>query len=234
MEGCRLPRMTFDLYAYLLLGLFFFVLWTTCFTLRPDLRSMMLRVSLVGAIAGPLSELWYFHDYWSPPTLVGQGVVSPEDVLFGFAVFGVAVAALPVITGIRFAVTEKPCPAVLPLFIASFFVGFVVLTDVFGINSIIAASLVMVLWTIGMLSRRPTMFMLSLGSGLLLAAFSVVIYVVLLGIATEYLSRYWFLWGTPLGLTVLGGVPVTEIVWYFCLGVSAAVLAPYAEGKCVV
>ncbi len=223
--------MSLDLYAYLCLGLFFFVLWTICFVLRADLRSMMLKFSLAGAISGPLSEIWYFRDYWSPPTIVGQGVLSPEDVLFGFAIFGVAFAALPVIRGIRFIATEKPRPMMLPLFITSFFVAFLLLTDAIGINSIITASLVMVLWAIGILLRRPTMLLLSIGSGALLAAFAIVIYVMLLGDTTEYLKHYWFLWGTPLGHTVLGGVPVTEIVWYFCLGVSAVVIAPYAEGK---
>lgn len=223
--------MDIDLYAYLLLGLFFLILWILCYCLRKDLRPLMMKVSIAGAIVGPLSEIWYFRDYWSPLTIVGQGVISPEDVLFGFAVFGVAFAALPVVTGRRFTQSSPPSWWMLIVFLVSFFPAFFLLTDVGGINSIITASLVMLLWAVAVVILRREMLWHSLMSGVLLAGFSIVIYLALLNVATEYLSKYWFLWGTPLGLTVLGGVPLTEIIWYFCLGCCASVIAPYVEGK---
>ncbi len=223
--------MNIDLYAYLLLGLFFLVLWLICFATRTDLRSMMLRASVAGALSGPLSEWWYFRDYWSPPTLLGQGVLSLEDVLFGFAAFGVSVAALPVLTGKRFASKGAPHPWALPFFVASFFVAFLLFTDLLGINSILAASIVMLAWAVGIVTVRREMLLFSIASGALMAIFSIIIYVSILGIANDYLRQYWFLWGTPLGLTVFGGVPMTEVVWYFCLGSSLVVMVPYAEGK---
>lgn len=222
--------MSINLFAYLFLGLFFFVVWLIFYVLRNDLRRMMLSASIAGAISGPLSEIWYFKDYWLPPTIVGQGVISPEDVLFGFSVFGVAVAVLPTITRTYFSVQYVKKSWLLPVFIVSFFVGFFIFTDLLGMNSILASSLTLLLWAIGIVALRRDLFWLSLGSGLLLAILSIVIYVPLLAFANAYLEQYWLLSGTPLGLTVLGGVPVTEIVWYFCLGTSVVVF-PYIEGK---
>lgn len=222
--------MSINLFAYLFLGLFFFVVWLILYVRRKDLRRMMLLASIAGAISGPLSEIWYFRDYWLPPTIVGQGVISPEDVLFGFSVFGVAVAVFPTITRTYFSAQHVKKSWLLPVFIVSFFVGFLIFTDLLGMNSILASSLTLLLWAIGIVALRRDFFWLSLSSGLLLAFLSIVIYVPLLAFANEYLQQYWLLSGTPLGLTVLGGVPVTEIVWYFCLGTSAVVF-PYIEGK---
>lgn len=220
-----------DRYAYLLLGLFFLALWIACYRRRKDLRNIMLQASFAGAISGPLSEIWYFRDYWLPPTIVGQGVLSPEDVLFGFSVFGVAAVAYLVLSGRMLVATGSRRTWVMPTYAISFFVGFLLFTDLFGLNSIVAASLTMILWAVGIVIVRRDLLMLSLGSGLLLALFSIVIYVPMLHITAGYLQRYWFLFGQPLGMTVLGGVPLTEIVWYFCLGSATPVVCLWGEGN---
>ncbi len=222
--------MNIDLYAYLVLGIFFFGLWIIFYALRPDLRPMMLWASLAGAISGPLSEIWYFKDYWLPPTIVGQGVISPEDVLFGFSVFGVAVAALPTITRTYFTDQYPKHSWLLAAFILSFFAGFLLFTDLLGINSIVAASLTLLLWTTGIVMVRRDLFWLSFKSGLLLTVFSIIIYIPLLEVANDYLRQYWLLWDQPIGITILGGAPLTEVIWYFCLG-SSSVFFLYIKGK---
>jgi len=47
----------------------------------------MIKVGAVGGLMGVIAEVWYFRDYWRPPTLFGEGVVGFEDYIIGFALF---------------------------------------------------------------------------------------------------------------------------------------------------
>lgn len=59
--------------------------------------NILLKVSAIGGLAGLISEMWYFNDYWRPPTLLGNSKISIEDFLFGFSFTGIAALVYKVI-----------------------------------------------------------------------------------------------------------------------------------------
>ena len=79
-----------DKYAYLIGDIIFLAIWLVLYLLRKDIRKEMLIMSLIIAVVGPISEYWYFKDYWYPKMVLGP--LHPfgglEDLLFGFAAGG--------------------------------------------------------------------------------------------------------------------------------------------------
>jgi hypothetical protein len=79
--------------AYLFYDALFLAVWIALFVLRNDLRVPMIIYSLLVAPLGPGSEAWYLRDYWKPLTITGTDV-GIEDVLFAFAIGGIALAIM--------------------------------------------------------------------------------------------------------------------------------------------
>src|SRR5690606_17768812 len=82
------PLMLDDKFAYLILSLLYLLAWLVVYIKSPW-KEGMVRVCAVGGIMGVIAEVWYFQDYWRPPTLFGVGIVGIEDYIIGFAMFGV-------------------------------------------------------------------------------------------------------------------------------------------------
>ena len=81
-------------YAYLIANLFFLVVWSLVFLKAKPLRRPMLIMSLITAAFGPISEIWYFADYWKPEIVLPPPVVGGvEDLLFGFSIGGISAFA---------------------------------------------------------------------------------------------------------------------------------------------
>ena len=228
-----------DRYVFLLLGLALLAYWVGVWVVRPDLRGPLVRISLVGAAAGLVSELWYFRDYWRPPTILDAtgrlGWPSPEDALFGFTVAGVAFAANKVVFRRRLAEgapRRYPQTAALALAgLGALLVG----TNLLGVNSILVSSGAFVAAALVMAAIRPDLLRQALEAGLLLPAVVLPVYVVLFDVlAPRYWDRYWLLHGTALGVTVLGEIPVTEILWYTTWGLFAGIAYEFTTGRTAV
>ena len=228
-----------DRYVFLLLGLALLACWVGIWVARPDLRRPLVKVSLVGAAAGLVSELWYFRDYWRPPTVLDptgrRGWVSPEDALFGFAVAGVGFAANKVVFRRRLvegAPRRYPQAAGLALAgLAALLVG----TNLLGVNSILVSSGAFVAAAVVMAAVRRDLLRPALEAGFLLLAVVLPVYLVLFdGLAPRYWDRYWLLHGTSLGATVLGEIPVTEILWYTAWGAFAGIAYEFTTGRTAV
>ncbi|MGH2687366.1 MAG: lycopene cyclase domain-containing protein, partial [Actinomycetota bacterium] len=203
---------------------------------RPDLRGPLVKISLVGAAAGLVSELWYYRDYWRPPTVLDAtgrlGWPSPEDVLFGFTVAGVGFAANKVAFRrhlVEGAPRRYPHTAGLALAgLAALVVG----TNLLGINSILVSSGAFVAAALVMAAVRRDLLRPALEAGALLVATVLPIYLVLFDVlAPRYWDRYWLLHGTALGVTVLGQIPVTEILWYTAWGAFAGIAYEFTTGR---
>lgn len=82
--------MNMDRYTYLFISLFLFIPWFIIIFKRPDLRRKVIKTSLIGGVAGLIANFWYFRDYWRPPSLFGNTVISIEDFLFGFLITGIS------------------------------------------------------------------------------------------------------------------------------------------------
>jgi hypothetical protein len=221
-----------DRFVFLLMGLALLGVWGALWAARADLRGPMLKVSLVGAGAGLVAELWYFRDYWRPPTLAGVARASPEDALFGFAVTGIAFAAHKVL--FRRAMTPG-APRRYPLTAALGLAGLAALiagTAVAGINSIFVTSAAFVACALVMVALRRDLLGPAVESAALVVAAMLPVYLLLFDVLSPaYWDRYWLLRHTSWGVLVLGNVPVTEILWYASWGVFAGIAYEFTTGR---
>jgi len=78
-----------DKYIYFIVCLYLVIIWLLIYILRKDLHQKLIKASLLGGLAGLIAEFWYFRDYWRPPSLFGQKIISLEDFLFGISVWAV-------------------------------------------------------------------------------------------------------------------------------------------------
>jgi hypothetical protein len=221
-----------DRFVFLLMGLTLLALWSCLWAARADLRSAMLKVSFVGGAAGLVAELWYFRDYWRPPTLAGVARLSPEDALFGFAVTGVAFAAHKTVFGrtlVPGAPRRYPVAAGLGLAgLASLVAG----TAALGMNSIFVSSAAFVLSAAAMVALRRDLLRPAAESAALLVAAMLPVYLLLFDVLSPaYWDRYWLLRHTSWGILVLGNIPVTEILWYASWGALAGIAYEFTTGR---
>ncbi len=230
----NLPIETVDLesnmekYIYLLLSLSVFLTAMYIFWRRTDLRSLLLKMFFLGSILGPLSELWYFQDYWRPQSLFGRAVVSLEDVLFGAGVVGLGSTLYLVI--LRKKIGKVLYPTRDKTFLFFFLVGFfslIYFTNYLHINSIFVSSFTMVAITFIMVFMRKDLLSPSLLSGLFLMLYISPIYIFLFDfISPHYAEKYWLITGGD-----ILGIPLTEFLWYFSWGSFSGIAYQFLSGK---
>jgi len=221
-----------DTYTYLLISSFLFLPWIIIYSLKMRLRKKMLKASIMGGLAGFIAEYWYFKDYWQPPTLLGQSVISIEDFLFGFTITGIAVSIY------EFMFSVKSAPRLRnrkKMFGHMFLVGILcmmVFNIIFTINSIVVSCSVFLIYTAFMVTLRPDLKVQAITSGLLTVTIVLPVYILLFNVINpNYWDSYWLLARTRLGVTVLGNIPVTELSWYFSLGCFAGTAHSFASGR---
>ncbi len=210
----------------------FSLIWFVIFFARKDLRRKLIKVSLAGfCISAPIA---YLHDmdYYTPPFIFGVGIVSFEDVLFGLLAGGIMVSIYDVIFSRK---NEKTEPRRAKFFIALMAVSFLsipVLTLGFGMNSVFVSFTAALISSVIMIYIRRDLLIPSVFTGLLMLAITIPVYSLLFNvIATDYWDKYWLLANTKYGVKVLGNIPVTELLWYFCWGCSLGIGYEFATGQ---
>lgn len=221
-------------FAYLYLTLPFVALALALLSrVGRDLRRVALLLGTVGGAAGVISEYFYFHDYWRPPTLFGVGHVSVEDFLFGSSVMIVSVLVYPVFWQQRLSsdrsVSLKKGMAITGLCII---VAMLVGNRWLGVNSILVSSGAFAVIAACMVCRRNDLLKPAIATACFLVAMTLLVYVVEFdGFLPDFWSRYWLLHGTRLGGEVFGNVPLTELLWYFCWGLLGGAYLPFLSGR---
>ena len=219
-------------YAYLIYSLYFLGILGLILWRRHDLRAHAVPSMITGAIAGPVSELIYFRDYWRPQTIVGNSRLSPEDALFGAAIFGLAAVLYSFVS--RKALTGNPgrspmrsLMSVMPLGVL-----FAVLWAV-GINSVFATIIAFAVGWIVLAVKMPHVRRPSMVTGGGFVVLALFIYGVGLNLLVphEAFKAGWLLYGTPLGATVFGSIPVSELLWFFTAGLFLQAHFLYAHQK---
>jgi hypothetical protein len=210
-------------YFYLIWALTFLVLWAILFALRKDLREPMLVMSAPSAFLGFLQEKTNMKDWWHPVTFIqgrqlrGDGAVSFEDVLIGFAIAGVAASLYPVLT------RRRPAPYPAAHSVDSWFLmslgPFLFLVCYFllamgSFYSFIPAIGVPLAW---ILYWRADLWVNSLVSGLATLGVGVAVYGILHLVRPSFIHDFWLLppvWYSKLVL----GIPAAEYLWFFMCG----------------
>jgi hypothetical protein len=218
-------------YTYLLLCLFVLLLLVVLLLRRRDLIRLAMSVGVIGGVAGLIAELFYYRDYWRPPTTLGIAKISPEDFLFGFAIAGVSVIAYPVIFGKR--LTTSPGLRRGRLYLLFFLcavAGMIVFNLVLGINSIVVSSVIFLLSAAAICCLRWDLIKPALYSSILITIALLLIYVLLFDvISPHFWDQYWLLRHTRLNLMVFGHVPLTELVWYFSWSSLGSIIVPFVR-----
>jgi hypothetical protein len=218
-------------YAYLLLGIMLMIPWAVIFVRNP-FKSGMLRVSFAGGIAGLLAEYWYFRDYWQPPTLLGEGVYSPEDFIVGFALFGIPGYVHLVFTRRKIDL-DKQDKVKNKDFILLFFIGLaslMVFNVGLGLNSGIVSIITFTLLSVAIWVQRPDLIHVSLKTATFMLILIGCIYHFLFNILfPEFWVKYGLLEGTLLEKK-WHNIPVSELCWYFSWGLLASTFRAYRNG----
>lgn len=212
-------------YAYLAANGFFFLVWLFIFWRAKYLRRPMLIMSALVAILGPISEIWYFADYWQPDiALPLPGIGGVEDLLFGFSIGGIAAfiyEALFVRGICRCNVKKEKREWFLLVFFGIAGASMVILNNILGINSIFASSFAFLLIVAFMLFLRPDLIPNAIGSAFLVAGTMFTIYFLgqeFFPSAHVWMLKIWKLSGTPEGIIIFKHIPLTEMLWGFSWG----------------
>jgi hypothetical protein len=110
------------------------------------------------------------------------------------------------------------------------------LQGVLHVNSIVVSVAIYVGLAIFMLLRRRDLLVLSLATGAIMGAIALIGYAIGLDVVLDgqaLLRTIWLVDGTPLGVTVLGNVPVTEVVWFACWGAFFGIVYEYVTGAVI-
>jgi hypothetical protein len=191
-------------------------------------------MGLFGGIAGPLAEVWYFVDYWRPPSIFGIAVLSLEDVLVGFAIAALGSTLYAFLFSKYLKLTYQPQKKIT---IGLFITGTTLLivgTSVLHINSVLASCAIFLLCSVVMCTLRPDLIPASASTAVALTLLIIPLYWFLFNyVSPGYFERYWLLGGKPYGI-VIAHIPLTELLWYFTWGSFAAILYPFYKGKAFV
>jgi len=208
-------------YAYLVANFFFLAVWLLIYFRVKHLRRPMLIMSLITASFGPISEIWYFADYWKPEIALPLPIVGGvEDLLFGFSIGGIGAFAYEslFVRGICTCVENKEKRR--EWFLLTFFaiegLSMIILNNLLGLNSIYASSIGMIMFAAVMLILRPDLLIHAIGSAILVAGVMFTIYFLgqeFFPSAHAWMLRIWKLSGTEQEVILFRHIPWTEMLW---------------------
>jgi hypothetical protein len=207
-------------YAYLTVNIFFLAVWLLIFWRLKPLRKQVLIMSLITASFGPISELWYFADYWKPEIALPLPFIGGvEDLFFGFSIGGIGAFAYESLFVQRICKCESgklKKEWFLLVFFAIEGLSMIILNNLLGINSIFASSFGMIVAAAIMLYIRKDLIVNALGSAFLVAGVMFAIYFLgqlFFPTGHTWMTRIWKLYGKPEGILLFKHVPLTEMFW---------------------
>lgn len=217
-------------YSYFLLGVFLAIPWLIIFYFRKNLRRRILIASAIGAPFGFINS-WFRIDYWNPPELFFFHIMSIEDVLFAFTTTGISVTIFDALFTEKQVQTEKSRTALSSIFIPFIILSFFFLHNYLGINSMFMWAIPMIFLAIVVVIIRNDLLIPSILSAILSMLIAIPIYIILFNyISTDYWDKYWYLNGTAYDTSILGNVPLMELLWYFSWGCFSGVMYDFARG----
>jgi len=223
--------------AYVVLAAPFFLLWIVLFLKSAGIRTAILTVSALGALAGPIGEYWFLKDYWHPdyliPLHVGKWRFGIEDYILTFAIVGIAVALFEKLAA-RKEWGVLPPVSWKSLIRMDMIGNFGILLMIFfasivRMNSIYAVMLILLISSAALYWKKPAWIP---GVLIIAAGFSIfywaVFKFVFLPLFPGILERWWnleALWGVR-----IAGVPIEEPLWAFCVALFVGPLYRACSG----
>lgn len=216
-------------YVYLFYSLLFIALWVVLFVWRRDLRLPMLLMSVLIAPLGPASEAYYLRDYWKPTTITGTPV-GIEDLIFSFAIGGIALALYPstMRRSLIKTAASKPNPFIVLIFAVILGISLSVGSSILKINSVLSSVAAFLLTALFIVILRRDLFAVALISGFLTLVLFVGIYQIMLAVYPSLLAT-WCTGCNPSGVVILG-INLEEYLWDASWGMIGGILYPSIAG----
>ncbi|MFZ5559299.1 MAG: lycopene cyclase domain-containing protein [Patescibacteria group bacterium] len=225
-------------FAYFVLVIPFIIVWIIFFVLSRKTRIEQLIMSFLFLGVGVISEnLFYFHDYWSPESIlsfnIGSWRILLEDILFSFTIAGIGSIIYEMVFNKRLESIKKinfvfKLLSIIVIGLSSFYLLFFI-----GINSILATSIGFIILSLFIMVQRKDLLTCSLFSGLGILVINFCAYIVvylLIRNSEELIRRGWMLYETSFGIRILG-IPVTEMIWGFTAGAFIGPLYKFIFSK---
>ncbi len=210
----------------------FALMWLLFFMWRKDTRREMVVVSIIFGILGPLANILYVKDWWSPLTFDGTQVGIVDSALVGFVVGGITAVLFETLFSRthrreRRLVARHEHLFFFMMFIVTlllFFGGFYLL----GWNSFISSMVALCVPTLVILVRRPDLLLESFCTGILLVAVSALVYNFIEIFTPGWIEAFWHFKNTaPI---VVYNMPIDDAFLYFFLGMFGGPLYEYWQG----
>lgn len=208
--------------------------------IRPDLWKQGLLPALLFIPYGPISELVYFKDYWSPQPVLPQFVIFNhafliEDVIYAFGVVGIMSIFYDIVLHKR-PVERIYRPRVILAIVISLvsLLLFVWLPPNIPLNSILLSSSIGLASGLLLVMLRRDLLRIAVLNSLICGIGAFVFYFVILSIpgATTYLITVWHLPVDRAALGVFGlPIPLTELLWTFAMGFYFGIIYKFAAGS---
>ncbi len=225
-------------YVYILMGALFFLLWIFLFIWRKDVRKEMLNTSFLFVLAGPISEIAYYKDYWRPANLTNTQIGVIEALFFAFALSGVATVLYEIVLrknlrGIHLSKKEhikrnQFHHLVMWLLPGIFFLVFFVL----GFNSLIATIFAFGVPILIMYIQRSDLIIDSLFTGIFILLFAMIVYSFLEYVSPGWVHNFYLFKNVP--DIVIFNVPIDDVIWYFMAGLFFGPLYAYRHDEIII
>lgn len=215
-------------YSYLLGTVVLLIIWIRLYLLKNTDKKQMLLMSILFAPAGFIGEFIYTRDWWNPATITGT-VAGIEDLLFGFAIAGIASVIYEVVFKKNIVKRTDKIP-IKKIIVTIAILSAIFLASVYivKLHTFIAAMITLLCPIIYIYIKRKDLIKNSMFSGLLLILFSILFYVIVELITPGWIAATWS--GTISGITWFG-IPIEDLIWIFFTGALIGPLYEFWKNK---
>jgi hypothetical protein len=205
-------------YTYLIGSLITLSGWIVLFILRKNVRREMLFVSVFFSMIGLLLEgLVWVKDWWNPEIMTGT-IIGIEDLIFGFALGGVAAVIYEEVFKRKIYERKKQKHNLTHFILLITAFPIITLLLFFGLqwHSFPATTAGLFIPTVVMLYKRKDLVPDAVATGIILTVL-VPLGFFLLNLADPgFVHQWWFL--DKLSGIIFLGAPIEDLVWFFCTG----------------
>jgi hypothetical protein len=186
-------------------------------------------MSWKGAIAGPVSQIWYLKDYWRPEYAL-KSITLLEDLLFAFLLVGLTGAMANIFLRKESVAGEKPDNKLIRYVIAvAIMLGSLfVFTNLLKLNSIYASGIGFVILALLIWRQRPDLIKPSITVALSFLILIGISYNLIFIFWPNMIQNFWFLQNIS-GIIILN-IPLEEFLWFGTWGIIGSVLYEWKKG----
>ena len=220
-------------YTYLLMGIIFFVIWISLYLWRKDTRKPMIIMSIIFAFIGPLTDIVYTKDWWSPQNILGLKVGIIEAAIVGFMIGGIATVIYEDVFKKRIKPRKKrkkKNKEIRIIFITLLgLLIFFTLFFIINLNSFVTTVITLIILIVIIWIKRKDLIIDSIVTGFLFLIIAIITYSILEFLTPGWVNEFWHFKNIP--NIIIFNVPIDDWIWYFLAGACIGPLYEYWQEK---